>query len=62
MAKLSARRNLQSSGSRLESCYGHLLDYFVLGFPESKSLAMLVVNSQVVASCQLGFLTLVCCI
>ena len=38
------------------------LTQFVLGFPEFKSLAMLVVNSQVVLSRQLGFLTLVCCI
>ena len=34
---------------------------FVLGGPEFKSSATLV-NSQLVASCQLGFLTLLCCI
>ena len=38
MAKLSACRNLQSSGPRLESCYGHLLDYFVLSFPRVQIL------------------------
>ena len=31
------------------------LTRFVLGFPEFKSFVMLVVNSQVVASCQLVF-------
>ena len=34
---------------------------FVLGHPEFKSLATLV-NSQLVASCQLGFLIHLCCI
>jgi len=34
---------------------------FVLGCPKFKSLAM-IVNSQLVATCQLGFLILLCCI
>ena len=59
------------SCQRVETCnpvvpgWSHALatnTRFVLGFPEFKSFVMLVVNSQVVASCQLGFLTLVCCI
>ena len=43
-----------------ESRSGHFLD-LVLGRPEFKSSAALV-NSQLVASCQLGFLILLCCI
>ena len=37
------------------------LSGFILGHPQFKSLAMLV-NSQLVASCQLGFSILLCCI
>ena len=35
---------------------------FVLGCPELKSSVTLVNTSQLVASCQLGFLILLCCI
>ena len=46
----------QSGGPGCEPLAG-----FVLGPPEFKFLAMLV-NSHVVALCQLGFLILLCCI
>ena len=48
----------KSLGPRFESASGHLLDS-VLGLPEFKSSATLV-NSQPVASRQLGFLILLC--
>ena len=38
-----------------------LAGFVPVGHPEFKSLATLV-NSQLVASCQLGFLILLCCI
>ena len=47
----------QSRGFGFESRSGHLLDLFCR--PEFKSSASLV-NSQLVASCQLGFLILLC--
>ena len=43
-----------SGGPGFESCSGHFAG-FVLGRPEFRSLAMLV-NPQLVASSQLGFL------
>ena len=46
----------QSAGPGCEPLAG-----FVLGPPEFKFLSMLV-NSHVVAFCQLGFLILLCCI
>ena len=48
----------QSGGSGFESRSGDLLDLFLR--PEYKSSAMLV-NSQLVALCQLWFLILLCC-
>ena len=45
----------QSRGPGFESRSGHLLAGFVLGRPELKSSATLV-NSQLGASCQLGFI------
>ena len=44
----------QSGGPGFGSCSGHFAE-FVLGRPEFRSLATLV-NSQLVASSQLGFL------
>ena len=44
----------QSGGPWFGSCSGHFAE-FVLGRPEFRSLATLV-NSQLVASSQLGFL------
>ena len=49
---------LQSSGPGFEPRSDHQLDLF-LSDPEFNSSATLV-NSQLVASCQLGFLTLLC--
>ena len=42
--------------------WSHALATYSICSRFSQSFVMLVVNSQVVASCQLGFLTLVCCI
>ena len=50
----------QSGGPGFESRSGHLLEV-VLGHPKFKSSATLV-NNQLVASCQLRFLVLLCCI
>ena len=49
----------QSGGQGFESWAGHLLD-LVLGRPEFKSSATLVNSQLVAASCQLGFLILLC--
>ena len=49
------RLDSQSGGPGFESRSGYLLYYFVLGHPEFKSPAMLI-NSQLLASCQLRFL------
>ena len=51
----------QSGGLGFESRVGHLLD-LVLGLPEFKSSATLVNSQLVAASCQLGFLILLCSI
>ena len=48
----------QSGGPRFEPCSDHQLDLFLSG-PEFNSSVTLV-NSQLVASCQLEFLTLLC--
>ena len=50
--------DVQSSSSGFESRSGDLLDLFSV-VPSS---ADTLVNSQLVASCQLGFLILLCCI
>ena len=47
--------------SRVRVALWALAGLLVLGRPELKSSATLV-NSQLVASCQLGFLILLCCI
>ena len=49
--------NWQSGGPGFGSCSGHFAE-FVLGRPEFRSLAMLV-NSQLVASSQMGFLIII---
>ena len=51
----------QSGGLGFEFRAAHLLD-FVLGRPEFKSSARLVNSQLVAASCQLGFLILLCSI
>ena len=61
VAEWSARRTrnpaIPGSSPALATCIAG----FVLGRPEFKFSAMLV-NSQLVAFCQLGFLILLCCI
>ena len=49
----------QFSGPRFESHSGHLLDLFSV-LPSSKILGHACKRSQLAASCQLGFLTLLC--
>ena len=49
----------QSGGLGFESRSSHLLEV-VLGRPKFKSSATLVKNNQLVASCQLRFLVLLC--
>ena len=52
----------QSGGLGFESRAGHLLD-FLLGRPEFTESSATLANSQLVAaSCQLGFLILLCSI
>ena len=50
-----AQADSQSGAPGFESQSGHSDAGFVLGCPEFKFLVMLV-NNQMVASCQLGFL------
>ena len=61
MAEWSARRTRNGLGAPPPPPPPWPLAGFALGPPEIKSLAMLV-NRQLVAFCQLGFLILLCCI
>ena len=53
---MACTSNLQSGGLSFEFCSGHLLDLIsVVPISNSLSATLSLVNSQFVASCQLGF-------